>query len=369
MNKERNYINEKEIDLVLSMRFIWEKRKLVVKVSIVFLILGIIYAYGSKVQYTASCKLMPESQEGSTPNLGGLGGLGGLAGLAGINFDLNTNTLSPELYPQIVNSLPFQLKIVNEPLYFQKYDTVASSYDFLTKIDNPSIISILVKYTFGLPFEIKSWLSSDYKGKRSNNIENDQIIRISNRDDKFIEKFRDRIMVYVDQKTGIITLESKMPDPIAAAQITEKSLEFLTQYVIDYRVKKARENLDFIEQSYFDAKQNFEIAQKELAIFNDRNRNVTTSLAQIEQEKLKNEFNLTFDVYKSLANQYEQAKIEVKEVTPVFTLLEPIKIPNQKSEPRRILILIISLFIGILFGAISPFIINTYSRIINKKFE
>jgi hypothetical protein len=41
-----------------------------------------------------------------------------------------------------------------------------------------------------------------------------------------------------------------------------------------------------------------------------RNRNVVTSLAQAESQRLQNEYNLAFEVYKGLATQLEQAKIK-----------------------------------------------------------
>jgi hypothetical protein len=59
-----------------------------------FLVIGLMIAFGSKVEYEASCKLMPENQEGMKSNLGGLGSL---AGLAGINLDMGgTGALTPE---------------------------------------------------------------------------------------------------------------------------------------------------------------------------------------------------------------------------------------------------------------------------------
>ena len=93
-----------------------------------FFLLGLLIAFGSKVEYEASCKLMPESQEGMKPNLGGLGSL---AGLAGINLDMGgSGALTPELYPQIAQSVPFLLKILNEPIHFEKQDTTTTSYIF-----------------------------------------------------------------------------------------------------------------------------------------------------------------------------------------------------------------------------------------------
>ena len=112
-------IKDDEIDLLEVTKTVWAGRKLILKVTGIFLVIGLIIAFGSKVEYEASCKLMPESQEGVKPNLGGLGSL---AGLAGINLDMgNSGALTPELYPQISQSVPFIMKIWNEPVHIVVY--------------------------------------------------------------------------------------------------------------------------------------------------------------------------------------------------------------------------------------------------------
>jgi protein involved in polysaccharide export with SLBB domain len=80
-------IKDDEIDLIEVAKTIWAGRKLILKVTAVFLVIGLVIAFGSKVEYEASCKLMPETQEGMKSNLGGLGSI---AGLAGINLDMGT---------------------------------------------------------------------------------------------------------------------------------------------------------------------------------------------------------------------------------------------------------------------------------------
>lgn len=69
-----------------------------------------------------------------------------------------------------------------------------------------------------------------------------------------------------------------------------------------------------------------------------------------EEERLQSENQITFSVYNELAKQLETAKIQVKEDTPVLTVIEPITIPNEKSEPKRPMIVFIWVFIGGIVG-------------------
>jgi uncharacterized protein involved in exopolysaccharide biosynthesis len=352
-------IKDDEIDLIEVAKTIWAGRKLILKVTAVFLVIGLVIAFGSKVEYEASCKLMPETQEGMKSNLGGLGSI---AGLAGINLDMGgTGALTPELYPQIAQSVPFIMKVWDEPIEFEKQDTTVSSYTFFKEIDKPSVLILIFKYTVGLPFQVKTWLTKSDEGM-SVDQEIGKIIRLSKEDTELLENYRERVSVNVDTKTGILTLTSEMPDALAAAELAQLSIDFLTEYVTNYKVSKAQENFNFVQARYDEARISFDKAQEALAVFNDRNRNVVTSLAQAESQRLQNEYNLAFEVYKGLATQLEQAKIKVKEETPVFTVLEPVKVPVDKSSPKRLLVLASSLIIGFIVGACTIFLSQVISK-------
>lgn len=358
---EKSIIKDDEIDLVEVAKTIWNERMLILKVTGVFLLLGLFIAFDSKVEYKASCKLMPESQEGMKPNMGGLGSL---AGLAGINLNMGGGgALTPELYPGIAQSIPFLLKILKEPIHFEKQDTTTTSYIFFKEVDRPSILSLIVKYTIKLPFVIKGWFTPDEASVEKNN-SNNEIIRLSKEERGLIENFRERISVSVDPKSGIISITSVMPDALASAEMTERSVELLTEYITNYKISKVQENLDFVLARFKESKSEFERSQEQLAYFTDRNKNVVTAFAQTESQRLQNEYNINFEIYKGLATQLEQAKIKVKEETPVFTVLEPVSVPFVRSKPNRPMILIICLFLG---GVISTALIIGREYLIEVK--
>ena len=70
-----------------------------------------------------------------------------------------------------------------------------------------------------------------------------------------------------------------------------------------------------------------------------------------EQERLKNEMTLTFNVYNTLAQKLEQDKLRVQEETPVYTVIEPATVPLKASSPKKALILVGFVFLA-LFGCI-----------------
>lgn len=358
-DQRKKIIQEDEIDLLDLAKVIWSRRIFIIKVTAAFAALGLLIAFTSKVEYEASCKLMPESQEGIKNNLGGLSGL---AGLAGIDLGLSgTVSLTPDLYPEIVTSIPFQLDIIHQPIRFEKIDSIISSYNYFKEIDRPSLFSWLASYTIGLPGKIRGFFSS--KDSNLDSEIDDSLIRLTKDDEDLIENFKKRVSVVVNENTGVISIISEMPDQYAAAKITDLFVKKLTQEVTAYKIGKARVTLEFIQERYLEAEEKYNTRQRVLAEFTDRNKNITSSLVQIEYQRLQNDMTIALEVYKSLAGQLEQAKIKVKEETPVFTILEPVRIPTDNSKPQRRIILLISIFLGVIASTVFVLIKHRFLNI------
>lgn len=346
-DKENDIVKGNEIDLVSLARFIWGKRLTLSIASLVFFIFGLIIAFNSKVEFESSCKLLVESQDSDGSKLGSLGSL---AGLAGINLSNSaSNGFSPTLYPELINSTAFQKELINEPLYFERLDSTISGYTYFKDFNKPSLSENLFTYTIGLPFLIKSWITSEKKSEIESsrvNVVKNNLIRLSKKEWELIADYKDRISIDTDIETGIIEVIVEMPDAYAAAQLTELIVNKLTSKVTEYKIEKAKANLKFIEENFSEAEKIYNEKELKLAILNDKNQNIISSLSKTAYRKIENELNIAFEVYKGLATQLESAKLKVKEETPVFTVLEPARIPNEKSKPKRVIIVIFFILIG-----------------------
>jgi uncharacterized protein involved in exopolysaccharide biosynthesis len=91
--------------------------------------------------------------------------------------------------------------------------------------------------------------------------------------------------------------------------------------------------------------------------------NTTRYSALAELEKLDAEYALRQGVFNSLAQRVEQAKINVKETTPVLTIINPVTIPRQKSKPRRSMILFAFTFLGVVAGMGTVLVLPTVAEI------
>ena len=146
------------IDLVALAKTIWENRKTVYKVVGIFLILGLLIAFLSPVEYDTQATLMPE-----LPSSGSSSGAAGLlqkyGGLLGINSSSlsssDQSTINPMLYPNIISSTPFMLELMNQKVQSAEYDTTVTVFTYFNGVYTPSVFSYVLKYTIGLPGQIK----------------------------------------------------------------------------------------------------------------------------------------------------------------------------------------------------------------------
>lgn len=352
MEKKRSeypkLIKNDEIDLVAVIKLIKKEQKTIYYSIGLFVCIGLLIAFISPVKYSVTATLLPSSEKSK----GTMGGLSALAGMAGVNLGSmvgESTTIPAEIYPQVVNSYPFLNELIHQEFNFNEFKQPISVYNYLLNDTIESIWTKIANYTFRLPWTIKDAILSRGEIKKNVNKELGLII-LTEKEEKVYNEVKELITVEVDDETGIVSLTCQAEEPILTAQYVHKSLELLQKYVIDYKTKQAREKLKFIHQSYIEKKLGYEKLQKEFFEYKDRHRNIISERTNPEFQRLSDEYDLVSTVYEELAKQLEQAKIAVKEETPAFTIIQPVRVPIEKSSPKRGLIMMSCIVIGGILG-------------------
>jgi len=335
-----------EIDLLALAKTFWNGRKTILKTILVAALIGLFIAFLSPKEYTATTTMVPQTSSSASK----LGGLSSLAAMAGFNLDNTTSgeTLSPMVYPEIVSSVPFQIDLMNMPFTFSEVSHPVSLYEYYAEISKPGILSLVGKYTIGLPGVIISAIKGDSNQKISDGTKGP--ITLTKKQESVRKMVAEQVTLALDSKQGFITLQSSFPEALLSAQVADQARELLQKYITRFKIEKANDKLLFIEQRYEEKKKEFEKAQTRLAYFSDQNKNVTSAVARTEEVRLEGDYSIAMNVYNELAKQLEQAKIQVKEETPVFSILEPAMIPLEKSKPKKAMILFIWIFLGGVVG-------------------
>ena len=350
-NQYNNIPEEQEIDLVELIQRMWVNRWLIVKVTAVFMVLGVLVALFSAKVYTASCDVVPQ-----TSKSGPSSSMSSLAALAGINLNAaqSAESLSPNVYENIMGSTTFRKELMQTMIDFEEVGHPVSFFDYYTseEYNKPSVFSYIKKYTIGLPFTILNAIRGeqpepDYSGVGG---DSNAIETISKDEYDAMTILGESIALSLDEKKGYVTITANMPEAVAAAQLAQATLTLLQKYITEFKIEKVQSNLDFVQERFDEAKRNFEDVQARRAKLRDANMNTSRYSARTELERLDAEYTLAQGVYTSLAQQVEQAKISVKETAPILTVIKPVTVPYKKSKPQRAMILFAFTFLGAVAG-------------------
>lgn len=336
--------NKGQIDLLALMKKLWVQKFFIFRITLLFLLFGLFIALLTPKTYTAGSTFVPMMSSDQKAN-----GLSGLASLAGISLDgsMGGTDISPTLYPEILASVPFKAELAEVMIPYEGKHYTFKNYA-LNK--QSGLLQTLKKYTLGLPGLMMSLFNSkDSLG--NNTISTYKLVYVKNEDYDFYKNFENYISINVDLKEGFIELNVSYDDPVRAAILAQKAQEILQKRVIEYKIKQAKEVLSFTQEQYNLKKSLLYAAQANLAGFKDRNIFISTSSFQTQLLRLESDYNNANIVYQELAKQVEQAKLQVSKDTPIFSVLKPVVVPNEKSGPKRLLIIAIWAFLGLIIGA------------------
>jgi uncharacterized protein involved in exopolysaccharide biosynthesis len=344
-NKNQKDTDEVSIDLQLLLQNVILHKWRVLLFAFIFAILGALYSLTSPNEYVSTVKLLPEIDAKSS---GGLGGLKSLAGLAGIDLSsgVGTEAIRPDLYPNILQSTPFLQSILIRKIYVSKKSNWIQLSDLLSKNRIEAPIS------FGKSEE-ENLEEEDRKVKLPSGALPIGLLNMDTKSQGILMNMKNRISAELDKKSGVITISVKLPDPVAAANVSYFAQQYLTDYVTKYRTEKSVKEVNFLKKRQEEAKSRYNQALHNLSFYRDQNRNLFLNVAKDQEKKLQYEVDLSYNLYSSLNNQLADAQIKTHRETPVIKVLEPAQVPVQKSGPKRSLITIGFMFFGIFVALVS----------------
>lgn len=353
------------LDLVIVL---WEGRKTLLAFLIAFTLVGLFnYLFGPVVYESESIFIQESPNQSPTQQL--LMGLGGAIGLSERSDEL----IPSRLYPQIVQSAQFQYELLYEEVEFEKLGIHTTLYDYFDNHYRPSGTEIVKKGLLAITLQLPSnlykgvrgiirWMANGFSSPVSSSqlqvYDEETFLFLNSKERRLINELRDKVSIELSE--GLISIRTELPDPKAAAELNRLVVDKIQQYVTDYRLEKARQNLTFVEKQQEEAREQYNQAQMELASFLDKNVSLSSARAQTQLEDLQNRRNLTFNVFNTISQQVEQAKLKIQEDTPVFNVLQRPRIPDSSRGGSTVL-LIVTILSGVIIGIIwifSRFVID-----------
>lgn len=334
----------KEISVLDLLSAVWAGRFLVLKCAAAALIIGLIIAFTTPREWKANTKIIVNAN-GSSLNVNS--SLSGLAGLAGITLPTQqAESVNMMLFEDILKEDAFITRLLQTRFYYPAISDSITFSDYCAEYMRNS----LLKKVQMLPGKVIGLFKSEKEG--SGQALNEGFLFLSSSQRKLYDALKARITVGHDLEKGISQVGILMQDPYMAAQVTEFSRKYLEHYILDLSTKQDQTLLAFISDQLRVKEAVFREAQAKLAEFRDQNIRLATNAPRAEEQQLQTDYDIAYQLYLSMAQAKEEIEIELEKKLPVFQDMSAITVPSEVLKPKKLVILITAIVLGVLLGVI-----------------
>lgn len=217
-----------------------------------------------------------------------------------------TDAISPELYPDVINSSEFLGYVLMQEVTNSKGET-KTIFNFFHKEGR------------------KEW--------------------------KTAQKVADHIKCNIDKKTGAISITCKAKDPNVAAAMANLVREHLQACITEYRTTKARKNVEFYASQVSEKQQFAEQARTEYVVYSDSHKGSSLAQVKTEIDRLEQELEVRQAAYTASLVQLQAAEVKLQEETPVFTIIQKGDVPVKPCYPKRV-IFVLAVLVVVTIGMV-----------------
>ena len=323
-------INFSDIFRMLKKR----KKLFFITLPIAFL-LGCVVILPIPRYYQCIVKLAPEI---NSPNMGNLGSLASMAGFNVGNVS-SQDAIMPNMYPDMMSSADFQVSMFPVNVVNKDGDIRTTYFTYLKDHQR----SAWWQNLFHSLIHLLSGKNEEGKGVGSEN--NVNPFRMTKDQSDVAMQIGGKVRCSVDKKTNVISIIVTDQDPLVCATIADSARVRLQQFIIEYRTKKARIDLEHVAKLATEAKKQYLVAQEKYAAFCDANEDLVLESFKSKRDELENEMQLKYNNYQLQTTQLEMAKAKLQERTPAFTILQNASVPTKPAGPKRMVIMFVILLL------------------------
>jgi uncharacterized protein involved in exopolysaccharide biosynthesis len=303
-----------EISLVELASVLLRQRKIILWVTLFCTGVSLVVALNRPTRFTSSASFLPETSEG-----GRASGASALAQQFGLSLGGSGSERSPQFYANLLTAKEILRQVVTR------------SYPLSPSEDGPANVDLITHF----------------------GVAGDQGI------EQATKGLADRLSISRDRETGVIGFSLTMSDPILAQSVATALLEQLTDFDLVARQSHANAERVFTGGRLTQLTTELEEAEDGLKNFLLENRSFGNSpTLQFEHDRLQRTVMMRQELVTSIAQAFENARIEEVRNTPVITMIEHPRVPVIRDAKGRIGILVIGIGAGVIFGVFLAFLWN-----------
>ena len=302
-NTQTSTLDEDEVSLQEIFKLFWKQKAIIILISFIFGVSSILYTLSIPNEYRATVLLAP-AHSSSGAISGAVEQLGALSSLAGVNLDQGID----------------ESKIAQE---------VMKSWSFIDKFINENNISVEV-------FAVEDWDSSKNQLDVDDDVYDSESGQWLTENEKgelgppsswdLYDAFKERLNVSVDKRTGLTSISIEYFSPEIAKKWVDLYVSSINTHMQERQVIKTARNIEYLEAQI----------QK-------------NSIAEIETV-----------LYAIVEEQFKEKMLAEANPEYAFITVSPSMVPEEKSSPKRFLIVILATILGFFLAIIYVLIRNFY---------
>lgn len=331
----------KTVDIRALFHKLLGRKKLFIRNGIIAFILACVWILPQPRYYTSEVTLAPEMSGGSSG-----GSLSDIASSFGIDLGSgpSVDAFYPVLYPDLMKSTDFVVGLFDVKVKTLDGQLETTYYDYLANHQKNSVVTAPFRWA---KHQLKSLTGNtpavaDITGRVNPTMLSEQQNAVAT----MIAE--NKVLCSVDKKTEVISILVTDQDPLICAAVADSARARLQDFIIDYRTKKARIDVEHYEVLREEAYADYQQAVAAYAQYVDTHKNATLQVALGRQEALENDLQTKLTLYNTLTGQLNAAQAKLQERIPSFTLIQRATVPIKPAGPKRMLFVLGMLILTVL---------------------
>lgn len=309
-------------------------------------VLGCIFALATPRKYVCISKLAPELSSTATSRLSSV------ASLVGFTSSVlgTTDAVYPMVYPDLVHSPEFIVDLFDMPVSFlDKKDSVHTTlYDYMENYSGKTAVGDVLFAPMNLLGKLMEKIKNEDEEDSTAVFDS---FKMTRKQGMIYKKLCKCIEAEIDKKTLVVTIKTSLDERFICAELSREVNGKIKEYVTRYRTEKAAYDRDYYNKMYEESKIEYLAAQDRYSRYVDSHQGVVLQYVNTERELLRNEANLQYQLYSSMAQQLQNAEAKVQLETPVFAEIVSPTVPFKSVNSRKTKALAFA-FLAFLIGAV-----------------
>lgn len=340
---------ENILDLTIIVPLLLKKWKLYALCFICTIVFSLVFVFTIPRYYICQVMLAPEASGNS--------GMNSILSSFGLGEAQATDdAISPNLYPDLMESKDFIVSMFPVEITTMDGELTTTYYDYLRHYNKEAwymrLIGKLMKMLKPKRQEVSV---KEMKGRTFS-----PAFLLSEDQYNIADAISNKIRCDYDRKTGVVSVTVKDLDPLVCALIADTVSSKLQDFILDYRTKKARNDLEYTQLIYTQTKAEYEESNEQYVAAIDANWDLVNETAKARLEALSNDKTLKYQTFSASAQKLEVAKAKLQEATPVITVLQGASVPQKPDGPKRVFITLALMFV-------TCFVCSVYIIVKNQK--